>query len=470
MNHKVSHTNRVTFLSAGMLSPKKRDHPLSRRQLYLNYGALTLATKLEIEGYSAGLVHGGHRSPEECLISMIENGYLPSRYPLMLSLPSFYALPWAQEFCRLFKTRFPSIAIVAGGRWVVGPDPSWLLDKLPEVSRVSVGLSESIIESLLLNSTSIMTRMQSPTPNYFLNYRLVEDHLRFQPSLEASRGCGMGCAFCEERDIPLGRLRTPDQLAENLEQTLAQYNGGVVHPYIESSFFAPNQSWANKLAVATKQRNLNIKWRTETRADGMSSETVASLSEAGMSVVDIGLETASPSQILAMKKTNKPDRYLEKASSLLKACRDYGVQAKVNVLLYAGETEQTLKETTSWLDMHADCIKGVSVGPVVAYGPPKTANLLIEDWEQYGASPVDSKSAMETGITAMNLSKNIDAEQAENIALNLARRYMDSDDYYDLKSFSYYARDFTRSQFNLDVAMSNPKDLPFSINRTSLKT
>jgi len=43
----------------------------------------------------------------------------------------------------------------------------------------------------------------------------------------------------------------------------------------------------------------------------MTPETVAALAQAGLKVIDLGLETASPSQILAMGKSRDPDRYLK---------------------------------------------------------------------------------------------------------------------------------------------------------------
>ena len=51
------------FVSAGMLSPKKGDHMLTRQQRYLNYGALSLATTLDTMGISTLLVHG---EPRRC--------------------------------------------------------------------------------------------------------------------------------------------------------------------------------------------------------------------------------------------------------------------------------------------------------------------------------------------------------------------------------------------------------------------
>ena len=147
----------VVFVSAGMFEPKKRDHALARRQLYLNYGALSLATQLELAGHCAILVHGEHRSPAEILNQLVTSRYLPSRYPLMLSIPSFYALPWAQDFARLFKRIFPGDEIIVGGRWVVGPDVDWFRDKIPEAGRLVPGLGEGVLCDLLLPLNTSMS-------------------------------------------------------------------------------------------------------------------------------------------------------------------------------------------------------------------------------------------------------------------------------------------------------------------------
>ena len=448
-----------------MIAPKKRDHPLARRQLYLNYGALSLATKVSAAGHHAVLIHGEHQSPAEIFEAIFAAGQLPSQYPLMLSIPSYYALPWAQEFCRLAKRRDPECKIVIGGRWVVGPDPEWFRRMVPEADRVVPGLGESVIESLLGGDAPVQQRLADLTPDYTLNHRLVTGYIAYQPSIEASRGCGMGCQFCQERDIPLERLRSPTAIAEFMSLIQQQYDGYEVHPYMQASLFAPNRRWADRLAEeSAKQARVGIGWRAETRVDAMRPETVAALAKAGLRVIDLGLETASPTQILAMNKSKRPELYLNSASELLAACRDNDVMVKVNVLLYAGETEQTLAETRAWLDEHAKSIRGVSVGPVVAYWPPKTASILLEEWANLGARPANSSSAAETGITRVHLSRDFDAKSAELVSLELSRRYMDAGAYFELKSFSYYPRGYGRQQFDQDVYVSDPALLPFDVD------
>lgn len=459
-------SNIVTFVSAGMLTPKKRDHALARRQLYLNYGALSLATKLELAGYDVALIHGEHRHPEVVLEQMKESGRFPSNYPLMVSIPSFYALPWAQAFCKLVKANDPRCRIVVGGRWVVGPDPDWLRTLLPEADTLVPGLSESVIERLLTESP-VLSRVPEPTPGFTLNHRLVDGFHKYQPSIEASRGCGMGCAFCEERDIKVEKLGNGVALAESMARVRDQYDGEEIHPYLQASMFLPNARWAAGFAKEMRRNNLDISWRTETRVDAMTPQTVEHLARAGLRAIDLGLETASPRQILAMKKAGDPKRYLSAASDLLAACSDNGIKAKVNVLLYAGETHETLDETIAWLDDRRDTIAGVSVGPVLAYGPPKTANVLIEEWRIFGARPIDERAAVVSGITAMHLSSDFPWEEAEAASLDVSRRFMDQDAYFALKSFSYYPRDYGRKDFDRDVADSDPALLPFAVKNAA---
>lgn len=450
----------VVFVSAGMLSPKKRDHPLARRQLYLNYGALSLATTLKMAGHDAYLVHGEHETPERLVAALIASGRLPSIYPIMLSIPSFYALEWAQEFCRSVRRFNPGCRIIVGGRWVVGPDPDWLATKLPEVKTFAPGLAEPFIEQLL-TSVPLMDRPRVPRPDAPLNHSLMEGFLRYQPSVEASRGCGMGCGFCEERDIPIDKLGAAASTWATMKSVQQQYGGGEIRPYLQASMFMPTLRWADSLAECVTRDSQRIQWRTESRVDAMVEGTVGALAAAGMTVLDLGLETASPRQIIAMKKSPKPERYLQRASRLLKACTRFGVKAKINVLIYAGETTETLAETTNWLDDHAADIAGVSVGPVVAYGPPKISSPFLDELGRLGASPVDPYSARETGITMLHPSADIDAQDAEQLSLEMSRRYMSADQYFLLKQFSYYPRDYRREDFDRDVVKSDGATLPF---------
>ena len=156
-----------------------------------------------------------------------------------------------------------------------------------------------------------------------------------------------GLHFCQERDVPLQKLKAPERIADELRQLAGDYGDHGIHPYFQSSFFLPNPRWAQALAEQVQRCDARILWRCESRVDGIKPEIVPSLAAAGMKVIDLGLESAAPEQILAMNKARDPARYLGAASKLLQACARYGIWVKVNVMLYAGETAHTLSRPDS---------------------------------------------------------------------------------------------------------------------------
>ena len=455
--------NRVLIVSAGMENPKKRNSIIARRQQYLNYGALTLATLLHNAGHETSLAHGGHVSPEVFAQSLFEDGRLRVVGPLLLSIPSFYALAWSQRFTDRVKKLLPSKKIIVGGRWVVDSDPAWIRSKLPSVDTFVHGLVGNEITRIVSQPDAIHVHglNSRSVPDFNLHHPLVDYFTEFQPSIEASRGCGRGCHFCAERNIALTRLKDPDVLASHMREVMEQYDDEGIRPYIQSSFFAPNRRWADDLATEVGKAQLNVKWRCETRVDAMKVQTVASLAAAGLKVIDLGMEAACATQLLAMGKTENPDKYLRSASDLINACRDNGVWVKLNILIYAGETLRTHEETLRWMDDHATAIKGVSVGPVVIFGSPDASAVFSREVQQLGARLVDPQSAERTGITHIHPGPQISAADAEALSLQASRRFMTKQDYFDLKSFSYYPRQYGRQDFENDLIDCDPGCLPF---------
>ena len=456
--------NSVTFVSAGLEKPKKRDNILARRQQYLNYGALTLATILDVKGYSVKLYHGGHAPPGFFARKLFKDGRLGSCYPLMLSMQSYYALSWVKIFTESVKKISPSTRIVVGGRWVVGPDPIWLKEQLPFVDEIIDGLAEDKVVRIVENENSgHIPISNSSAVEFVLNHRLIDNFNDFQPNVEASRGCGMGCDFCEERDIPLTPLKRPDLLARQLQDVALQYEDNSVRPYVQSSFFAPNKKWSEDFLSASSKNKGKVQWRCETRVDSIKPSSVSALAEGGLKAIDLGLESASPTQILRMKKSKDPERYLRLASDFLHACRDNDIWVKVNFLIYAGENKKTYEESLAWLDEHSDCIKGISVGPVVVFGSPRSAKNYISNIRDAGGELVDPATLQKSGIAHIHPSSEISCDEAEKISLDTSRRYMTKSDYFDLKSFSYYPRSYKYSDFIRDVNQNGADNLPFSV-------
>lgn len=441
---------RIICIGAGQLSTKKANHRINRRNQYLNYGLLSLASVLARSGFSPILIHGHFSPPKETLQTALTYGLAESSWPILLSIPSFYAVTWANEFILEAKALFPSRKIIVGGRWAIGDRPDLLKSMLPEADLVIAGLAEERIVELVTGSNLIRLGQPKNASNLSscLDYTLLHQRELYQPSIEIARGCGMGCSFCQEKDEKLQPLKSPDLLANELQSTLLSDGLIEMTPYFETSMFVPNRRWAEGLRAAFEDRGMTVKWRTEARVDTIKPSLIPALATSGLSVIDLGLESASPTQLLRMHKTRDPEKYLERASQLLNACAENKVKAKVNVLLYAGENDDTIAQTIEWLDRHQDCIYGVSVSPVIIFGWPNETDTYLNSLAQYGATRDHSPCA---GVTHINLSERVNYEESLELARMISRRFMRAGRYYKLKSFSYFPRDYRFEDFLADL-------------------
>lgn len=456
----------VTCISAGLEAPKKADSLVARSQLYLNYGLLGLASVLHARGWHPSVIHGRYQSPHSLIDEQMVSGRLPTTTPLLLSIPSSFALSWSRKFCDEVKRRWPHQRIIVGGRWVTADDARWLRSQLPTVDLVVFGTAENTIHDLLFPSRWQMiagTEHQktaapaSASPR--LDYRLLDRHKDFTPSFEVSRGCGRGCNFCAEADAPLSSMKPADELATEIADAVEYYGDADLRAYLEASFFCPSTQWIEQFRHALALKGLSLQWRTETRVDSISAKQIELLAKTGLKVLDLGLETASHGQITAMGKSTNPAAYLRKASSVLQACADNGIWAKVNVLLYPGETSATLDETRTWLEQHRPWIKGLSVGPTIVFRYGDRSAAYLKTLEAHGAKAVAAGDLDRLGYTHLHLSEEFSHDRAIAESLKLSKSFMTARDYFDLKSFSYLPRQMNFDQFLALARQSNEADM-----------
>lgn len=458
---------RLLCISAGLLAPKKNDHPIARRHMYLNYGLLGLASILEEHGYQPFVAHGRFEEPSVFISRLSRLGLVEKHIPVLFSLPSSLAISWAREAMSALRSLVPDITIIVGGRWVIADDPKWIGKKLPLASTFVEGMAEGQIVGLVGRVFNLPTNGVSTNLSPALNYRLLEDWHLYHPSIEVSRGCGQGCSFCAEASVPLAEMKDPRQVAYELDGYRKLKGDTDFHAYFEASLFRPSSSWANSFQKEMQNRSLLVPWRTESRVDSWNSDLLESLRKSGLSVLDLGLESASPKQLFAMKKSSKPDLYLKRASQLLRSCYEEGIWTKVNVMLFPGETFETLNETRDWLNDHSKYIKGVSVGPTVLYRYGQATQRLKSDFEALGASLVDRDALDRDGYAYLNLSKEIDHGLATQLSADIARECMTARDYFDLKSFSYLPPNYSWDDFKRDICLVPADCLPFRVAKGS---
>lgn len=461
--------NRVIMVSAGLLTPKKENNILNKRNLYPNYGLVSLATILKNRGYSPIVIHGDYKDPQAVIELMYHYGAAQSDHPILLSLPSFFSLEWAQIYCEKIQRYFKGKKVIVGGKWVVYGNEDWLATKLAGIeSFVSVN-AEKIIENLLekrkVNDKCNVVLKSQPVSAH-LNYTVVHDFKKYQPSIEIARGCGRGCSFCLEKDSPYQLMTSPKNVVLSILKHQNDYESQDITPYFQASFFRPNTNWCIDFLKYYGQYNLITKWRAQTRIDSLSIEKIELLSKAGLKILDLGLESANAQQILSMGKSKSPSKYLRKASQLLKICYENGIWTKLNILLYAGETLSTIRETEDWIKSHKKYIKGLSINPIFIYRH-KDVVRFIQSLNELGASLVREDTLKEFGYAHLNLSSTMKFKKANDISLKIRQKMISDKDYYDLKSFSYFDRFYSFAHFKNDIQSINDDSLPF--HKTDVK-
>jgi hypothetical protein len=436
--------NKVFCISAGQLVTKKADHIIHRKNRYLNYGLLSLATILKNNGFETIQIQGGFDAPNDTFDTSIAEGLLASTYPILISIPSFYAISWINSFINLIKMALPQKKVIIGGRWVIDGEVTLMKELVPLADIIFPGTAEEHILKLITNNP---LKSSQENHNNQLDYSLLHQRHLYQPNLEVSRGCGMGCNFCQEKDERLTSLKPPEIIVSESYRTILFDNLIPMNLYFEASLFASKEEWIDELIKHRYHTGQNFKWRTEARVDSIKVSHLKKLKSAGLEVIDLGLESADFNQLINMNKTKRPEKYLSQASRIIEEAHRNDIKVKVNVLLFAGETDETITSTMDWLDKHSDAITGVSVGPVIVFGWSNKIKPYLNDLSTLGASVSHQPI---TGITHLDLSSTIDYKSSIDISTMIGQRYTTSEDYFYLKSFSYFSRNYTFEQFNSD--------------------
>jgi hypothetical protein len=382
----------VVCVAAGIYSKKNSYKDYNTESLYLNYGLLGLATNLHDKGYAVRMYQADNNSPEEIFERLEKEMRFTDRLALFLSVPSFYNVRWAVEFACIFRRKF-SNNIIVGGRWVVDKNLDWIKAKIPETDFFIKGCPDDIVEKFLdrKNWKSNREICRYTKPFSHLCYPVLSDFKKYQPIIEVSRGCNGGCSFCGESMYLMCRHKTPQEVLSEAEIICRDYETEDLNFYFEGAIFSPNVKWAREFFDEYNRRNMKFKFRMQSRVDTLSPEVLPVLAGAGLRVLDVGLESASPTQLRRMGKTKNPKLYLERAEKLIKAAAASGVWCKLNLLLYAGETTETLKETDVWLSKMKKYFKGISCNPLMLYLNGEDTESYIRELEQLSEIPVDTK-------------------------------------------------------------------------------
>ncbi len=199
--------------------------------------------------------------------------------------------------------------------------------------------------------------------------------------ISTSRGCFAHCLFCsviafdrETKQESRWRGRSISSIVEEIRQLHEQF-GVTCFKFVDDSFIEPPRDahWTQSFSEELARRNLQIRFRTQVRADRLTPELVSALVSAGWFATSVGVENGSPS---ALKRMNK-SATMEHNRNALALLKENGVYVQMGMILFDHMTSlHELQENYRFLQSLAwPVTKGIFTEMYAAQGTPFTRLL-----------------------------------------------------------------------------------------------
>ncbi len=169
-----------------------------------------------------------------------------------------------------------------------------------------------------------------PMPDYeaFPIERYIE-HNRYLRSIRGismivSRGCPYQCTFCAVHET-MGRkwrIKSPQRVVDEVVALKRRHNLEGV--WFKDSIFNLNRKWTKEFCQLMIEQNVDISWQALTRVDLIDEEELVLMKRAGLTQLDLGIETGSPKTLLRLKKGITVDKIKEKVALARKHVNIFG--------------------------------------------------------------------------------------------------------------------------------------------------
>ncbi len=459
-------------------------NPLAISQRFLNFGALSLASFLNKKGWSSLILDEYTLPPGQDLMDEIASRFGDKR-PMLVGVSSIssYSADRTQHVLRQLDNYWPDVPRVIGGQHFVGYWGNEFSNHIPEADMLIAGEAEAAVHDVLTafqsgkelrslepsdipanvfwKSNQIVQQGTRPASTRLpiddlinVDYALYPRSEYLFPSIEFSRGCPYSCVFCANgRENRLGYRRASAAYVGQAVGKLIETRGErPVQFYLQASNFSVTKEEATSLANEFVKNGDIANWRTEIRVDGVENGALNILANAGLRVLDLGLESASPRVLQIMHKTANPSVYLTHAEKILREATESGIFTKVNFLIHPGDTHETVAESWDWLKSHSDVISGISSGVTLEYpGTPLSRELDRYELE-FGTKRLQHPLSR-WGVNFLQPSSSLSLHEAETLATHIAQSMQTRTKFAESKSFGYMGVD----KLSEDILSSLPE-------------
>jgi anaerobic magnesium-protoporphyrin IX monomethyl ester cyclase len=150
----------------------------------------------------------------------------------------------------------------------------------------------------------------------------------------SSKGCPANCSFCFSRQYQKRyRYKSAERTLDEIEYLVKNFNVSTFYYHDED--FMINKKRMVEFFKGIKERNLNIKFSCQTRIDTADEALIKEASEAGLIMLNFGVEFCKEDILKSYKKGIS----IERVFNMAEICRKYNVLSHFNFICgYPSET------------------------------------------------------------------------------------------------------------------------------------
>ena len=209
------------------------------------------------------------------------------------------------------------------------------------------------------------------------------------------RGCPFHCTFCYRNFGNEVRLRSPDNVIE--EMTILKEKYHVTHFEFQDELFTVNEEAVKEICEKILDKELNITWRCLGRVNMVDLNLLKLMKRAGCNWIGFGIESGSQKMLDVMRKNVK----VEQIKKAIELARKAGMEVTGTFIIgMPGETRETVKETVNFC-------KEMGIYNEMFFPVPYPGTQLYVDIERKGLIKDKERFILSIGKDMTNLIINL---------------------------------------------------------------
>jgi len=262
--------------------------------------------------------------------------------------------------------------------------------------------------------------------NRYKRYFALGHPLLYTAHVISSRGCPFNCLFCNPVFGRGVRVRSPENILEEILLLQKDYNCNFICFHDEVILGGTKKNITNFCEYVLSKNKRGFSWAGSTNSRILNKEILSLMKRAGCIRICLGVESGSKTILDEMRKKND----LEQLKDIVAHCDKIGIETNFSLLTNTfSETEETLMETKKYLSYFSKYFfrSPFSINYIVPvhgtdiYNEAKERGLIdCDDLEYILSSDEDSRYVLRHNLTNietehfLKLVDGINKELSEN--------------------------------------------------------